>query len=152
MDIYTATSCMKVSGNKNITAMCIVNNMDTNSLYFEVFPDSIQTNQKAELYCIKRILEIYNSRNVNIYSRSQYATNCINVWSIKWKEDNWSTKGDKSSDNTSVVKQIVNLLSISQFSNINITVNFISKNDYNEYSHDTHSTVNSKLKNVIQAL
>lgn len=150
MDIYTATSCMKISDTKNVTAMCIINNIDDNSLYFEIFPDDIQTNQKAELYCIKRILEIYNNRDINIYSRSQYAVNCINIWSTKWKQNNWNINNNKSIENIAIVKEIIDTVFTLNTNNITIVIKFISKNDYNEHNYNIHNVVSSKLKIYIK--
>jgi ribonuclease HI len=76
------------------------------------------TNNLAELsailYGINNIEKIFNNNcdinpETNIYfvCDSKYAINCILVWSINWKKNNWKTTKGTLVENVELIKQII---------------------------------------------
>lgn len=67
-----------------------------------------QTNQRAELTAILRALDIApRHRDVTIFTDSQYAINCVTVWFVKWRRNNWMTAGNKLVENKDLVESIL---------------------------------------------
>lgn len=66
----------------------------------------IPTNQRAELYAIKKALEITQG-DVTIYSDSKYSIHCITKWVIEWKKNGWKTSKGDSVLNQDLIKEIV---------------------------------------------
>lgn len=67
-----------------------------------------QTNQRAELTAILRGLDIApRHRDVTIFSDSQYAINCVTVWFINWRRNNWTTSSGKPVENKDLVEPIL---------------------------------------------
>ncbi|KAF2145937.1 uncharacterized protein K452DRAFT_283228 [Aplosporella prunicola CBS 121167] len=67
-----------------------------------------QTNQRAELTAIQRALDIAPlHRDVQIYSDSNYAINCVTVWFHSWRKNNWHTSAKKPVENKDLVETIV---------------------------------------------
>lgn len=108
---YTGTSCMNVSTPHARAAVCICFSEDNNDSITELLDESLCTNQKAELHAIYRALScIRDESNIHIISRSDYAVKCINVWSNRWKQDNWKNIPSNTIDNKSIVRSIVELI------------------------------------------
>lgn len=67
-----------------------------------------QTNQRAELTAILRAIDIApRHRDVTIVTDSQYSINCVTVWFINWKRNNWMTKDKKPVENRDLVEPIL---------------------------------------------
>ncbi|GME27021.1 ribonuclease h [Neofusicoccum parvum] len=67
-----------------------------------------QTNQRAELTAIQRALDIAPMRrDVNIFTDSSYSINCVTVWFISWRKNNWVTSSKKPVENKDLVEAIV---------------------------------------------
>lgn len=108
---YTGTSCINPGTPDTRAAICICFNEDENDTMIELLDESLCTNQKAELHAVYRaLLCIINELNVYIISKSEYAVKCINIWSNKWRKDNWKSIPDGTNDNKSMVKSIVELI------------------------------------------
>ncbi|PLB39172.1 RNA-DNA hybrid ribonuclease [Aspergillus candidus] len=67
-----------------------------------------QTNQRAELTAIFRALDIApRHRDVTIFTDSRYAIDCVTVWCIKWRRNQWMTADNKPVENKDLVESIV---------------------------------------------
>ena len=77
------------------------------------------TNNLAELsailYGMNEIEQIFDNnsdikKETDIYfvSDSKYAINCILVWSINWKQNNWKTTKGTIVENVELIKNIIN--------------------------------------------
>ncbi|KKY25416.1 putative rnase h domain protein [Diplodia seriata] len=67
-----------------------------------------QTNQRAELTAIQRALEIAPlQRDATIFSDSNYSINCVTVWFVNWRKNNWLTAAKKPVENKDLVEAIV---------------------------------------------
>jgi ribonuclease HI len=67
-----------------------------------------QTNQRAELYAIKRALDIVPiNRDALIYSDSNYAIKCVTEWFINWRKNGWKTSSGKVVDNKDIIEPIL---------------------------------------------
>ena len=74
----------------------------------EALSGSRQTNQRAELTAVYRALDIApRHREVAIFTDSSYAINCVSVWSINWKRNNWKTSTGKTVENKDLVEDIL---------------------------------------------
>lgn len=81
-----------------------------------------QTNQVAELLAILRALEICDqSSDIAIYSDSQYAVGCINVWYKQWMQNDWKKRNGETPANIDIIKEIVG--KIAKMKLLNKTVN-----------------------------
>lgn len=110
-NFYTGSSCMNTESLNTKAAICICFNEDYTDTITELLDDSLSTNQKAELYAIYRaVLCITNEINVNIISKSEYAVKSINVWSNKWRQNNWKNIPSGTSDNKSIVRSIIEVI------------------------------------------
>ncbi|KAJ5105195.1 Ribosomal protein L9/RNase H1 N-terminal [Penicillium alfredii] len=67
-----------------------------------------QTNQRAELTAILRAIDIApRHRDVTIFTDSRYAIDCVTVWFINWRRNNWMTKDKKPVENRDLVESIL---------------------------------------------
>lgn len=74
----------------------------------EPLKGSRQTNQRAELTAIVRALEIApRHRDVTIFTDSRYAIDCVTVWFIKWRRNNWHTADNKPVENKDLIESIL---------------------------------------------
>ncbi|KAK5118547.1 hypothetical protein LTR85_008012 [Meristemomyces frigidus] len=70
-----------------------------------------QTNQRAELTAISRALEVApRDRKIIIFSDSNYAINCTNVWFHKWRENGWVNASRKPVENRDLIQKIIDTL------------------------------------------
>jgi ribonuclease HI len=52
----------------------------------------LQTNQRAELTAVQRALEIVpKDHDIQIFTDSNYAINCCEVWYKSWLKNDWKT-------------------------------------------------------------
>ncbi|KAL1625842.1 hypothetical protein SLS54_003314 [Diplodia seriata] len=71
-------------------------------------PKASSTNQRAELTAIQRALEIAPlQRDATIFSDSNYSINCVTVWFVNWRKNNWLTAAKKPVENKDLVEAIV---------------------------------------------
>lgn len=69
---------------------------------------SRQTNQRAELTAILRALEIApRHRDVTIFTDSRYSIDCVTVWYINWRRNNWKTANNKPVENKDLIEAIL---------------------------------------------
>ena len=74
----------------------------------ETLQGSRQTNQRAELTAILRALELVPmNRNVIIITDSQYAIDCVEVWSKNWSTNGWKTSAGKAVENKDIIENIL---------------------------------------------
>ncbi|KAJ5584152.1 Ribosomal protein L9/RNase H1 N-terminal [Penicillium hispanicum] len=74
----------------------------------EPLKGSRQTNQRAELTAILRAIDIApRHRDVTIFTDSRYAIDCVTVWFINWRRNNWTTKDKKPVENRDLVESIL---------------------------------------------
>lgn len=74
----------------------------------EPLKGSRQTNQRAELTAILRAIDIApRHRDVTIYTDSRYAIDCVTVWFVNWRRNNWMTKDNKPVENRDLVEAIL---------------------------------------------
>ncbi|EAW08019.1 RNA-DNA hybrid ribonuclease [Aspergillus clavatus NRRL 1] len=74
----------------------------------EPLQGSRQTNQRAELTAILRALDIApRHRDVTIVTDSRYAIDCVTVWFIKWRRNNWLTADQKPVENKDLIESIL---------------------------------------------
>ncbi|KAJ6032536.1 Ribosomal protein L9/RNase H1 N-terminal [Penicillium herquei] len=67
-----------------------------------------QTNQRAELTAILRAIDIApRHRDVTIFTDSKYSIDCVTVWFINWRRNNWMTKDKKPVENRDLVESIL---------------------------------------------
>ncbi|KAJ6123179.1 Ribonuclease H [Penicillium capsulatum] len=74
----------------------------------EPLKGSRQTNQRAELTAILRGIDIApRHRDVTIVTDSRYAIDCVTVWFINWRRNNWMTKDKKPVENRDLIESIL---------------------------------------------
>ncbi|KAJ5693259.1 hypothetical protein N7462_002682 [Penicillium macrosclerotiorum] len=74
----------------------------------EPLKGSRQTNQRAELTAILRAIDIApRHRDVTIFTDSRYAIDCVTVWFINWRRNDWMTKDKKPVENRDLVESIL---------------------------------------------
>ncbi|KAJ5710529.1 Ribosomal protein L9/RNase H1 N-terminal [Penicillium malachiteum] len=67
-----------------------------------------QTNQRAELTAILRAIDIApRHRDVTIFTDSKYSIDCVTVWFVNWRRNNWMTKDKKPVENRDLVESIL---------------------------------------------
>ncbi|KAJ5776004.1 uncharacterized protein N7511_001015 [Penicillium nucicola] len=67
-----------------------------------------QTNQRAELTAILRAIDIApRHRDVTIITDSRYAIDCVTVWFVNWRRNNWMTRDKKPVENKDLVESIL---------------------------------------------
>jgi ribonuclease HI len=140
-NFYTGSSCMNAGSPNAKAAICICFNEDYTDTITELLDDSLSTNQKAELHAIYRaVLCITSEVSTNIISRSEYAVKSVNVWSNKWRQNNWKNIPRGTSDNKSIVRSIVEV--IEDLTNDGKVINILHYNsipnkDGNNIAHNT---------------
>lgn len=77
------------------------------------------TNQRAELYAIKRGLEITEG-NLVIYSDSMYAIKCMTEWIKDWKRNKWTNSRGDAVVNQDLIKDIDKLMKDRQISFVHV--------------------------------
>ncbi|KAF3022368.1 hypothetical protein E8E15_009501 [Penicillium rubens] len=74
----------------------------------EPLKGSRQTNQRAELTAILRAIDIApRHRDVTIITDSRYSIDCVTVWFINWRRNNWMTRDKKPVENKDLVESIL---------------------------------------------
>ncbi len=74
----------------------------------EPLPGPRQTNQRAELTAVSRALDIApRHRDVAIFTDSKYAIDCVTVWFINWRRNNWQTAAKKQVENKDLIEGIL---------------------------------------------
>lgn len=74
----------------------------------EPLKGSRQTNQRAELTAILRAIDIApRHRHVTIVTDSRYAIDCVTVWFVNWRRNNWMTRDKKPVENKDLVESIL---------------------------------------------
>ncbi|CAG8160583.1 unnamed protein product [Penicillium salamii] len=74
----------------------------------EPLKGSRQTNQRAELTAILRAIDIApRHRHVTIVTDSRYAIDCVTVWFVNWRRNNWMTRDNKPVENKDLVESIL---------------------------------------------
>lgn len=67
-----------------------------------------QTNQRAELTAVYRALEIApRHREICIFTDSAYSINCVTVWCMSWRKNNWRTSTGKPVENKDLIEDIL---------------------------------------------
>ena len=109
IDVYTDGS-LKKTRNGNICGYGIYfpnNELDDVS---KPFTNGEITNNRAELYAIYqsiiRINKVYNFKEINIYTDSQYAKKSLTEWIVNWKKNDWKNYRNKPVKNTDIIKKI----------------------------------------------
>ena len=105
--IYTDGSCdTKGNGGYGVSLTC-----GDESIYLSGSAENTSS-QKMELTAIIRALEMLkNNCNVVIFSDSQYAVNCINIWIDTWKRNGWKKNDGKPVANLELLQRLCDLKS-----------------------------------------
>lgn len=82
-------------------------------------PNSRPTNQRAELHALILALEMALEQEAKFYSNprfcvsifadSQYAVNCMNVWSVRWSQNGWKNAAGRDVANQDLIKKALAL-------------------------------------------
>lgn len=99
--VYTDGSCKDDIGGYAVVT-------DTDQYYGKV-PFKLCTNNKAELYAIKKALKIY-SGDLVIYSDSKYSINSLTIWYKNWENNNFKTADKKPVKNKNLIISIHDLM------------------------------------------
>ena len=74
----------------------------------EALKGARQTNQRAELTAILRAIDIApRHRDATVVTDSKYAIDCVTVWFINWRRNNWMTKDKKPVENRDLIESIL---------------------------------------------
>ncbi len=96
------------------------------------------TNNLAELMAIldcMKLIEKNNIKNSCIVSDSKYSLDCITVWSITWRKNNWLTSKKTEPENSELIKEILEKYE-----------SLLGKNHIIEFKHiNSHKTKPSDL-------
>ncbi|KAI9819792.1 MAG: hypothetical protein M1832_003867 [Thelocarpon impressellum] len=85
-----------------------------------------QTNQRAELTAVYRALDIApRHREVCIYTDSSYSINCVTVWHLNWKRNNWRTSAGKAVENRDLIEDILRKIEERNALNVETTFQWI---------------------------
>ncbi len=105
--IYTDGSCdTKGNGGYGVSLTC-----GDESIYLSGSAENTSS-QKMELTAIIRALEMLKSNcNVVIFSDSQYAINCINIWIDKWRKHGWKKNDGQPVANLELIQRLYELKS-----------------------------------------
>ena len=72
------------------------------------------TNQRAELYAIyKAIKTVYKddpTKNITLYTDSEYSIKSLTIWIHDWKKKDWKSSTGKAVMNQDLIKKIDNLM------------------------------------------
>jgi ribonuclease HI len=99
--VYTDGSCKDSIGGYAVV---------TNDIqYYGLVPFKICTNNKAELYAIKKALKIFNG-DIIIYSDSMYSINSLTIWYKKWEKNGFIGSNKKSIKNKKLIISIHELM------------------------------------------
>jgi ribonuclease HI len=105
--IYIPSLEVKISESLNtaLSSVCIQN--------------SKNTNQRAELAAILKVLDILSksnaliedvSSNIEIYSDSMYSINCVTKWYKAWEKNGWLNSTSKPVVNRDIIEPIIDIL------------------------------------------
>lgn len=91
------------------------------------------TNNKAELYGIKKICKviydnykIFYKKKIIICTDSNYSINCVSVWHSAWVENNWITSKGEPVKNKELISSITYLIEKLKKANITITFQHVN--------------------------
>ncbi len=133
VNAYLISSCRN-NGTSDVQVtmtMCIDNNPE--STMTRLLTGFGITNQRADLLAIKWALDIFKEKEViNIYSRSQYAVNCVTIWGEQWRSNNWSSSSSKNIKNVDIIKSILDTIILLREERKSINIIFVNKNNQNE--------------------
>ncbi|KAL2002895.1 hypothetical protein VTN02DRAFT_5612 [Thermoascus thermophilus] len=109
LNIYTDGSSLK-NGSKIASAGVGVyfGPGDSSRNVSEPLKGNRQTNQRAELSAIFHALDIApRHRDVTIFTDSRYAIDCVTVWFVKWRRNQWMTADHKPVENKDLIESIL---------------------------------------------
>lgn len=81
------------------------------------------SNAAAELISIKEGLKDALSENpaaIEVYTRSEYAAKCINLWGDSWKRNNWKKKDGSAVKNAGIIRELLALVDNNNVKILNI--------------------------------
>ena len=104
--VYTDGSCINEVGGY---AYLILDGEDVEKEIYGNVPISPCTNQKAELYAIKHLLE-NNKEDIIIHTDSQYSISCLTDWYKRWYKNGWKTSSKKPVINKKLIQSILHLM------------------------------------------
>lgn len=94
------------SSKDNIGGYAVVTD---NIQYYGKVPFKICTNNKAELYAIKKALKLF-SGDLLIYSDSMYSINSLTIWYKNWEKNNFINSNKQPVKNKNLIISIHNLM------------------------------------------
>lgn len=112
--IYITTDGAVRGNGKEFNLGCwgyLLQHNNKEKLYGEIELNS--TNNQMELNSILKALQTINNKekwSLVVTSDSQYAINCITVWSKNWIKNDWKTKENKPVKNDFYVKEILSTM------------------------------------------
>ncbi len=105
--VYTDGGCTKNGKAKALAGYSVYFTEDDSRNVTSLLPDNLQnTNNIAELYAIKRALEL-SKKKVIVYSDSLYSIKCIETWSKAWAKNGWKTTKGQDVKNKELIQEIV---------------------------------------------
>jgi len=107
--VYFGPADSRFVSNESILAGDILTDLDYPSRNVsEPLKGARQTNQRAELTAILRAIDIApRHRDVTIFTDSRYAIDCVTVWFMNWRRNNWMTKDKKPVENRDLIESIL---------------------------------------------
>jgi len=68
------------------------------------------TNQRCELWAIRRALETAPERPLRILTDSKYCIGCLTVWCKKWEQNGWKTSANRPVKNANLIRSVLALM------------------------------------------
>lgn len=109
LEIYTDGACSKNGKEGAVAGIGVYLGMDDPRNISSVLEMEPHTNNRAELWAIKKALDIIEKENPVkgcIYTDSQYSKNALTEWMPKWKKNNWVTASKTPVKNQDMLKII----------------------------------------------
>lgn len=113
------------------------------------------TNQRAELYAIfsafKRIKlyveEHKEIKEIHIYSDSQYSINCLNVWYISWRKNDWKNFKGEDVANRKLIEANLSIIEKIKNNGIKIIFNHVRSHTNKQDELSINNDIVDKLAN-----
>jgi len=87
---------------------------------------SCQTNQYAELLAIYYALKFTRDiPNLEIYTDSQFAINCLTKWYVQWQNNGWKTSKKENVIHADIIKQCITIIEDKKKLNHDISISYV---------------------------
>ena len=68
------------------------------------------TNQRCELWAIRRALETEKARPLRVLTDSRYCIGCLTTWWERWEKNGWLTSSKKPVKNAELIRSVLDLI------------------------------------------